>query len=72
MKMPKQKTLAQLQKEVDAFNSKYKVGDVVKLKTDGSGIQDATIRHQATIMGGHSAMGWFEKYGSYLLSHVIE
>ncbi len=49
------------QQLVDDFNSNY----------DDS-IQEVTIRASANLMGGHSAMGWFEEIsGCYSLERVI-
>ena len=68
---PKQKSLATLQKEVDAFNANFKPGDKVKLKTDEGTIIEVTVRFPASIMGGHSAVGWFEEIsGCYMLDRV--
>jgi hypothetical protein len=68
--MPKQKSMAQLQKEVDTFNENIPVGSVVNVTLDdGSVIQDI-VYHKATIMGGHTAMAWLETKGSYLLERV--
>ena len=70
-KLPKQKSLKQLQKEVDDFNSTYAVGCKVDLKLDSGETIAATIKDKATILGGHSAVGWFEEVsGCYSLSCV--
>ena len=61
--MPTRRTLAKLQKEVDNFNSKHKVGDKVKLKMDSGEVKEVTIRNEATILSGHSAVGWFGGVG---------
>lgn len=73
MSIPKQKTQKELQAEISDFNSKHPVGSIVKLKLDGDkGIVDVTVKHEATIMGGHTAVGWFEGVsGCYNLNHVI-
>jgi hypothetical protein len=71
MGIPKQKSQHQLQSEVDAFNQKHKVGDKVMLRIDSDGVKEVTIKHPATIAGGHSAVGWFEEIsGYYLLDRV--
>lgn len=69
---PKQKSQRQLQSEVDKFNEVHKIGDKVKLKLDLGEEREVIIRHQATILGGHTAVGWFEGIsGCYALSSVI-
>lgn len=71
MKPPKQKSLATLQKEVDTFNSKYKVGDMVNLLLDSGETKKVQIKHEATILGGHTAVGWFHEIsGCYNISKV--
>jgi hypothetical protein len=59
--------------EVEAFNAKYKIGDKVMIKFDNGELRAVTVKHEATILGGHSAVGWFrELSGCYLLSRVVE
>ena len=68
---PKQKSQKQLELEVENFNLKFKVGDKVKLEVDGGEIKEVTVKHEATILGGHSAMGWFNEIsGCYQLDRV--
>lgn len=68
---PKQKTQQHLNLEVENFNLKYKVGDKVNLLTDSGDIQEVTVKHPATILGGHSAVGWFKEIsGCYQLDRV--
>ncbi len=67
----KPKTQKQLELEVENFNLKYKVGDKLKLERDSGEIQDVTVKFPATVMGGHSAVGWFEEIsGCYMLDRV--
>lgn len=69
--IPKQKSERQLQKEVDVFNSKHPVGSKVNLLMDNKETKEVTVNHVATIMGGHSAVGWFKEVsGCYLLDKV--
>lgn len=57
----KQKSLKKLQEQIDSFNSKVAVGDKVKIKSGvDSEWKEVTVSHPATILGGHSAVGWFE------------
>lgn len=74
MPVPKQKTLEQLQAIVDDFNSKKTIGDAVQVNT-GTRNQpvwkDCTVRGKASILGGHSAVGWFNGVtGCYDLEFV--
>lgn len=71
--IPKQKTQEQLELEVKNFNLKFKVGDKVKLQKDDGEIQEVTVKHEATILSGHSSVGWFEEIsGCYQLDRVRE
>ncbi|MCW3111328.1 MAG: hypothetical protein JWQ09_5834 [Segetibacter sp.] len=69
-KPPKQPSLSTLQKQVDDFNSKFIVDEIVNVKNDDGTITTDCITHEATIMGGHTAMAWLEHKGSYLLNRV--
>jgi hypothetical protein len=61
-----------IQDRVDSFNKKYSAGDKVKIKRP-DGIFEATVSNPATILGGHSAVGWFEEFsGCYDLDFIIE
>lgn len=67
----KQKSLKTLESEIQDFNKKYAVGDKVKVKFDNGEMKEVTVSHAATILGGHSAVGWFEEIsGCYMLSRV--
>lgn len=69
----KQKSLNQLQKEIDNFNSKHSVGSEVKLMLDDGEVKTVTINHKATILGGHTAVGWFDGVsGCYNLNSIVE
>lgn len=60
-----------LQAEIDAFNLKFKVGDPVKVKLDSGEVKETTVKHEATILGGHTAVGWFNGIsGCYSLKSV--
>lgn len=62
----------QLQNQVNTFNAAYKVGDKVKVmkNTYSEESFEDEIRHEATIMGGHTAMTWLVNGGSYDLTFV--
>jgi len=69
----KQKSLKQLQSQVDDFNATYKVGDTLLLEKDSGERQTVTVHNPATILGGHSAVGWFEEIsGCYSLDRVCK
>lgn len=70
--MDKQKTQRELELEVENFNLKHKVGDKVLLKNDAGEVNTVTVKSPATILGGHTAVGWFKEIsGCYLLERVI-
>lgn len=70
--MKKQKTEAQLSMQVYNFNKQYSVGDRVKLKTDEGDTIVVTVKSEATILGGHSVVGWFnEVSGCVSLDNVL-
>jgi len=65
------KKLAKLQAEIDAFNVECPVGTPVIVTKDLGEQFHTTVRHEATILGGHTAVGWFENItGCYLLSRA--
>lgn len=70
MKKPSLKTM---QKQCDAFNSKYPVGTPVMLKKDFVDEPVETkVRAAAYILSGHSAVAFFEGIsGSYLIERVV-
>lgn len=71
--MAQQKSLKKLQQEVDEFNAKHEVGSKVRVKLDSGEIIETTISNKATILGGHSAVGWFEEIsGCYSLDRVLK
>lgn len=59
------------QKMVDDWNNKYKPGQRVKVKMDdGTFIETQTIC-EATLLGGHTAVGWFKDIrGCYSLDRA--
>lgn len=62
---------AALQRQCDAFNARYAIGQPVTVrKDDGSGV-NTTTRAAAEVLGGHSAVIWLEGItGCYLLDRV--
>jgi len=67
-----QLSLSQLNRQVDDFNTKYKVGDTVKLKLNNGETKEVRLRTEAYVTGGHSAVAFFEGIGSYyLIDRVI-
>jgi hypothetical protein len=66
-----QKSQVKLEKEVMDFNLRFKVGDKVNLEDDDGNIREVTIERPASILGGHSSVGWFEEIsGCYQLDRV--
>lgn len=59
------------QQKVTAFNQKYAVGDEVPVTLDDESVQVCKVKHPATLMGGHTAVGWFDGIrGAYSLDRV--
>lgn len=57
---------------IDLLNCKFKVGDKMKVKQDDGSVCEWTVRHEATILGGHSPVIWtVEHTPAYLASRVI-
>lgn len=68
MKPPTQK---QLQADIDRFNKACPVGTAVTVEMDDGSLVESTVRREATILGGHTAVGWFEGITAcYLLSRA--
>jgi len=69
MRQPSQQ---QLENQVNQFNTTYKVGDKVEVLKRANGTETFIdeIKHEATIMGGHTAMTWLREKGSYDLTFV--
>jgi len=68
----KQLSKEQLESQIETFNRAYKVGDkveVYRILGEKETFVDE-IKHEATIMGGHTAMTWLKDKGSYDLSFV--
>ena len=65
-------TPQQLKNQVNQFNETYKVGDTVAVLKRSNGTETFidVIKHEATIMGGHTAMTWLKEHGSYDLTFV--
>lgn len=69
----KKKSLKTLEAQVEKFNQAHKVGDSVLLQLDSGEQRQVKIYHEATILGGHTAVGWFEGVrGCYALESVIQ
>jgi len=73
MAKQKQPSQRELEDQVEYFNGKYPVGSKLKLKKDFGGVIEVTVSNKATILGGHSAVGWFEEIsGCYSLDSIVE
>jgi hypothetical protein len=57
--MKQQRAEIRLQRIVDDFNARFPVGTRVFLRKD-SGPVVTTVSHAAVVLGGHSAVAWFE------------
>jgi hypothetical protein len=58
-------------KEANDWNDKYDVGQKVIVKMDDGSEKTTITKYQATVMGGHTAVGWFEGIrGGYLLKRA--
>ena len=67
----RQPSLSQLNSQVDEFNEKYKVGDMLMLKLDTGETKQVKLQTPAKVMHGHSAIAWFEEVsGCYLINRV--
>ncbi len=65
------KSQQQLKDQVNSFNKVYPIGTKVNVRMDSGEIKSCTVYNVATIMGGHSAVGWFEEMsGAYSLDRV--
>ena len=61
----------QLENQITTFNKAYKVGDKIEVYLIlGVKTFIDEIKHEATIMGGHTAMTWLKNKGSYDLTFV--
>ncbi len=69
----KPKSQKQLQEQIDKFNGTYGIGCKVDIKLDSEEIKSVTVSDKATILGGHSAVGWFKEIsGCYSLDRVCD
>jgi hypothetical protein len=71
MKKPKTTSPSELRKAVQIFNDCYPVGSTCTLVLDSGEKKLVTVKYPASIMGGDSAVGWFEEIsGCYMLGRV--
>ena len=65
-------TQQQLENQVAQFNAAFKVGDKVEVLKSSNGNETFLdeIKHEASIIGGHTAMTWLVGKGSYDLTFV--
>lgn len=64
-------TPKQQQKLVDAWNSKHPVGTTVIVRLDDGDEEETTTRHEAQLLGGHTAVIWLVGVsGAYSLDCV--
>lgn len=53
-----EKKLQQLQKQCDDFNAKHKPGDLMTVRKDIGEPVTGSLRYQAQVLSGHSAVAW--------------
>jgi hypothetical protein len=60
------------QELVNKINAAYGVGDAIKVQLDSGEIVTWTVKHPATMLGGHTAVIWIKEHAScYNASRVI-
>lgn len=58
------------QKQINQFNERCPVGtEVIVMLDDGRDVYDK-VKHEATIMGGHTPVAWLHGHGAYRLDRV--
>jgi len=59
------------QRDVDEWNAKYPVGQKVRVRLDSGEVKETTTRYEATVLSGHTAVGWFNGIrGCYCLDRA--
>ena len=67
------KSQRKLQSIIDRFNRDCPVGTTVLVEKDNGEKIKTKVKHPATILGGHTAVGWFEDItGCYILNRVTK
>ena len=61
--MNKAKSLKELRVNIDKFNAMYKIGDRVLVNVSGES-KFCTVKYQASLLGNHTAVGWFNEMNS--------
>jgi hypothetical protein len=60
-----------MESKIHLFNQLHPVGSDVAVVKDLGEMQKDVIKYPATIMGGHTAVAWLVKGGSYCLDRVF-
>lgn len=69
----KKMRISKNQKEVEAFNIAFKVGDSVRIMKDNGAIEECTVKHPASILTDHTPVVWLKEIsGCYALERVIK
>lgn len=56
---------------IDKFNTECPVGTPVIVEKDDGSTVETTVKYQATVLGGHTPVGWFNAIsGAYDLSRA--
>ncbi len=67
----KDKKLKDLNALCEKFNNTFKTGDKCKIENDEGRIEIVTVKAPASVIGGHSSVGWFDEIsGCYDLTRV--
>ncbi len=66
------KNQIELALEVETFNRDHPVGSQVKIERNGKH-EMVTVKSEATILGGHSAVAWFNEIsGCFAIDKVVK
>ena len=61
-----------MESKISAFNENHPVGSTVFVIKDNGDKVKTTVKHPACIMGGHTAVAWFDGIiGAYALARVV-
>jgi len=67
----RKRSMKQLQAAVDKFNTEFPVGTDVIVTQDSGDDVASRVRYPASILGGHTAVGWFDGIvGCYDITRV--
>lgn len=68
----KQPSVASQQRLIERINRAYQVGDKIQVRQDDGKVVERTMRHESTLLGGHTAVIWVEEHsGCYAADRVV-